>query len=113
MEIAKEVYREEFSHTEELCEPYATVIDIDHAKLPNAKEVDGWTSEQYISALRHDESDPGYNSSFRQLLHVGFKVASKMGQQYLCASANKEMVDKNVTPNLYERAAYQTNFCRR
>ena len=113
MEIAKEVYREEFSHTEELCEPYATVIDIDHAKLPNAKEVDGWTSEQYISALRHDESDPGYNSSFRQLLHVGFKVASKMGQKYLCASANKEMVDKNVTPNLYERAAYQTNFCRR
>jgi hypothetical protein len=104
LEIAKEVYREAFAHAEELCKPYATVIDIDYAKLPKPEEVDGWTNEQYTSALRHDQSNAAYNPSFRQLLHVGFKVASKMGERYLSAlEANEEIVAKNVTTNLYER----------
>jgi hypothetical protein len=104
LEIAKEVYREAFAHAEELCMPYATVIDIDYAKLPAPEAVDGWTSEQYTSALRHDQSNPAYNPSFRQLLHVGFKVAAKMGDRYLSAlEANEEIVARNVTTNLYDR----------
>ncbi len=104
LEIAKEVYREAFAHAEELCKPYATVIDIDYAKLPSPQVVDGWTSEQYTSALRHDQSNTAYNSSFRQLLHVGFKVAAKMGDRYISAlNANEEIVARNVTTNLYER----------
>jgi hypothetical protein len=104
LEIAKEVYREAFAHAEELCKPYAAVIDIDYAKLPNPEEVNGWTSEQYTSALRHDQCNAAYNPSFRQLLHVGFKVAAKMGERYLSAlDANEEIVAKNVTSNLYER----------
>ena len=59
--LAKEMYAEALAHREELCAPYATVIDIDPAKLPSADEVRGWTSEQYTSALRHVESDPAYN----------------------------------------------------
>ena len=51
------------------------------AKLPAPEEVNGWTSTQYTDALRHDQSNPAYNQSFRQLLHVGFKVAAKMGPQ--------------------------------
>ncbi|SEG65795.1 tagaturonate epimerase [Bryocella elongata] len=102
--IAKEVYAEAFAHAEELCKPYATVIDIDYAKLPSVEEVNGWTSEQYTSALRHDQSNPAYNSSFRQLLHVGFKVAAKMGDKYLKAlEANEDVVAKNVTTNIYDR----------
>jgi hypothetical protein len=59
---------------------------------------------QYTSALRHDQSNAAYNPSFRQLLHVGFKVAAKMGERYLRAlDANEEIVAKNVTTNLYER----------
>ncbi len=77
--LAKEVYAEALAHREELCGPYAAVIDIDPARLPSAAEVNGWTSEQYTSALRHVEDAPEYNSSLRQLLHVGFKVAAKMG----------------------------------
>src|SRR5262249_45392357 len=50
--LAKEIYAEALSHLEELCAPYATVIDIDPAKLPTADEVRKWTSEQYTSALR-------------------------------------------------------------
>ena len=104
LEIAKEVYREAFAHAEELCKPYATVIDIDYAKLPSPEVVDGWTSEQYTSALRHEQSNAAYNPSFRQLLHVGFKVAAKMGDRYLNAlDANEEIVARNVTTNLYER----------
>jgi hypothetical protein len=102
--LAKEVYAEALAHREELCAPYATVIDIDSAKLPSADAVRGWTSEQYTSALRHVESDPAYNPSVRQLLHVGFKVAAKMGPRYLeLLEANEAVIAKNVTENLYDR----------
>jgi hypothetical protein len=104
LEIAKEVYSEAYSHAEELTAPYATVIDIDPAKLPKPEEVNGWTSEQYTSALRHDQKNKAYNPSFRQLLHVGFKVAAKMGDRYIKAlEANEDVVARNVTDNLYER----------
>jgi hypothetical protein len=102
--LAKEVYREAYAHEEELCKPYATVIDIKHSELPTPDEVDGWTSEQFTGALRHDQKNPAYNASFRQLLHVGFKVAAKMGDKYLTAlEANEEVVAKNVTTNLWDR----------
>jgi hypothetical protein len=104
LEIAKEVYSEALSHMDELTGPYATVIDIDPKKLPTAAEVNGWTSEQYTSALRHDQSNKAYNQSFRQLLHVGFKVAAKLGDKYIKAlEANEDVVARNVTDNLYER----------
>ena len=102
--IAKEIYSEALSHKDELTGPYATVIDIDDAKLPSAAEVNGWTSKQYAAALRHDQKNPAYNPSFRQLLHVGFKIAAKMGPRYLEAlEANEDVVAKNVTANLWER----------
>jgi hypothetical protein len=102
--IAKEVYSEALAHKDELTAPYATVIDIDESKLPTAATVNAWTSEQYTSALRHDQKNAAYNPSFRQLLHVGFKIAAKMGPRYLDAlEANEAMVAKNVTANLWER----------
>jgi tagaturonate epimerase len=102
--LAKEIYGEAFAHSEELCAPYATVIDIDTSKLPSPAEVRGWTSEQYTSALRHVQSNPAYNSSLRQLLHVGFKVAAKMGSRYLdLLEANESVIARNVTENLYNR----------
>jgi tagaturonate epimerase len=104
LEIAKEVYREAYAHEEELRAPYATVIDIDDTKLPKPEVVDGWSGEQFTSALRHDQGNAAYNPSFRQLLHVGFKVAAKMGDRYLKAlEANEGIVAKNVTTNLFER----------
>ena len=104
LKLAKEVYAQALEHCEELCAPYATVIDIDAKKLPTAIEVNGWTSEQYTSALRHIEGAPAYNPSLRQLLHVGFKVAAKMGNRYLdLLKANEAVIQKNVTENLYDR----------
>ena len=102
--LAKEIYAEAFAHSAELCAPYATVIDIDPAKLPSPAEVNQWTSAQFTSALRHDPRSPAYNSSLRQLLHVGFKVAAKMGPRYLgLLEANEAVIAKNVTENLYAR----------
>jgi len=104
LKLAQEIYAEAFAHREELCGPYATVIDIDVAKLPAPEIVAGWTSEQYTSALRHVQADPAYNASLRQLLHVGFKVAAKMGPRYLnLLEANEAVIAKNVTENLYAR----------
>ena len=104
LELAKEVYREAYAHADELTAPYATVIDIDRAKLPTPEEVDKWTSEQYTSALRHDQKNPAYNPSFRQLLHVGFKVAAKMGERYTKElDQHEDVIAKNVTTNLWDR----------
>jgi hypothetical protein len=102
--LAKEIYAQAFEHCEELCAPYATVIDIDAAKLPAPATVAAWTSEQYTSALRHVPGNPAYNASLRQLLHVGFKVAAKMGPRYLgLLEANEAIIAKNVTENLFVR----------
>ena len=102
--LAKKIYAEALAHREELCAPYATVIDIDLARLPSPAEVSGWSSEQYTSALRHVRGAAAYNSSLRQLLHVGFKVAAKLGSRYLnLLEANEAVIAKNVTENLYDR----------
>jgi len=104
LELAKEVYAKAFENSEALCAPYATVIDIDPAQLPLPDEVSQWNASQYVSALRHDPNHPEFNSSFRQLLHVGYKIAAKMGDRYLnMLDQCEESISRNVTENLYER----------
>ena len=102
--IAKEVYVQALANMDALCEPYATVIDIDASQLPAAEEVEQWSSKQYADALRHDQANPAYNLHLRQLLHVGYKVAAKMGDRYYDALRTFESdVARNVTENLWER----------
>jgi hypothetical protein len=102
--LAKEIYAEALAHIDELCAPYATVIDIDRAKLPTAEQVNGWTSDQFVRAVRHNQADKQFNLNVRQLLHVGFKVAAKMGDRYLRQlEACEPSIAKNVTENLFER----------
>jgi tagaturonate epimerase len=104
LEIAKEIYAYAIEHVDEFCAPYASVIDIDKKKLPLASVVNAWNSKQFTDALRHDQKNPAYNPSFRQLLHVSFKVAAKKGDRYLNALKKHEaIVAKNVTENLFER----------
>lgn len=104
LSLAKEIYSDAFDHSAELCAPYATVIDINPAKLPAPATVAVWTPDQFTAALRHDQNSPAYNPSFRQLLHVGFKIAAKMGRRYLdLLEANEAVIAKNVTENLYAR----------
>ncbi len=100
----KEIYRSAFQQKETLCAPYATVIDIDFARLPNPDAVDSWTSACMVSAIRHDQSCAAYDPNVRQLLHIGFKLAAKMGPRYLNLLAEYEpIVSRNVTANLLDR----------
>lgn len=102
--LAKEIYAAAREHIDELCAPYATVIDIDRSKLPSADVVAKWTSEQYVNALQHEQSCREFNPHLRQLLHVGFKIAAKKGQRYLdLIRVNHAVVAKKVTGNLYDR----------
>jgi hypothetical protein len=102
--IAQDVYTQALSRIDELCGPYATVIDIDKTKLPDPNQVGRWTGEQFAGALRHDRRCPQYNPGFRQLLHVGYKVAAEMGPRFTEALGKHEaIIAENVTANIYER----------
>ena len=102
--IAKRVYAQAYARYDELSKPYATVIDISMSRLPAPAEVDAWDSAAYVSALRHDRKNPRYNPDLRQLLHIGFKVAAEMGDEYLDAlETYRESISRNVTANLFDR----------
>lgn len=102
--IAKEVYGAALGRFDELCGPYAEVINIDPAGLPSAEQVAHWDSATFVAALRHDQTSAGYNPNLRQLLHVGYKVAAEMGGRFLSAlDKHRECVARNVEANLYQR----------
>ena len=102
--MAKGLYAKALAKREALCAPYAAVIDVDVAALPSAAEVDSWSSEAYVAALRHDRADPAFNPSLRQLMHVAYKLAADEGDRYLgLLRENEAVVARNVTHNLFER----------
>jgi len=104
LEIAKTIYRRAYERKDELCAPYATVIDIKAEMLPSPDTVDGYSPEQFADALQHEQLNPAYNPSLRQLLHVGYKVASELNKDYTDALvANEKIVARCVTGNLYDR----------
>jgi tagaturonate epimerase len=66
--------------------------------------VDGWSSAEFVAALRHDPKCPAFNPALRQLIHVGYKIAAMMGDRYLDLLKSCEAtIAKNVTENLYDR----------
>ncbi|MGN6643909.1 MAG: tagaturonate epimerase family protein [Verrucomicrobiota bacterium] len=102
--LAKDIYAQALAHIDELCAPYATVIDIDRSKLPSAEITAQWSAAQFAAAVRHDQKSPEFNQHVRQLLHVGFKVAAKKGETYLkLVRASEPTIARNVTGNLFER----------
>ncbi len=102
--LAKDIYAEAIGNVDALCAPYAAVIDIDRNRLPSADEVKGWSSVQLVKAIQHVPDCPEYNQHMRQLLHVGYKIAAKMGQRYIdLLEGCEETIAKNVTLNLYDR----------
>jgi hypothetical protein len=104
LKMAQEIYEKAYARADELCKPYAAVIDIDRAKLPDPKTVRGWSGAQLAAALRHDQKNPAYNVSLRQLVHVGFKVAAEMGDTYYQALEKyADTIGRLVTENLLEK----------
>ena len=102
--LAKEIYGYALDHVDELCAPYASVIDIDRANLPPADTVNAWSGPRLAAAIRHVPGHPEFNANIRQLLHVSFKVAAKQGARYTdLLDANREVVARQVTENILER----------
>lgn len=104
IELVKDLYRQALARSDELCGPYASVIDIRPDALPAADAVSGWRGNELVDALRHDPACPRFNPDLRQLLHVAYKIAAEMGERYLGALDEFEaMVAANVTANIFER----------
>ena len=102
--IAKDVYRGSWGRFDELCAPYASVVDIDRAALPSPEAVARWDGEAFAAALRHDAACAAYNRHLRQLVHVGYKVAAELGDRFTAAlEKHAEVIAANVTGNLYQR----------
>ncbi|MCX7916159.1 MAG: tagaturonate epimerase family protein [Verrucomicrobiae bacterium] len=102
LRLAKEMYAAMFARREELAQPYRTVIEIDPKQLPDPATVNQWTSDQFVAALRHDPKNPRFNPHFRQLVHVGFKVAAERGREFRDAlTAHRALIAEWVTDNLY------------
>jgi hypothetical protein len=102
--LARHVYSQAYAKREALCAPYAAVIDIDAAQLPAPETVNGWDSDTFVRSLRHDRDCTLYNPHLRQLLHVGYKIAADMGQDYLQALTEHEaVIARNVTTNILDR----------
>lgn len=102
--LAVEIYGYALAHVDELCAPYASVIDIDPQKLPDSEEVASWDGPRMAAALRHIPTNPAFNAHMRQLLHVSFKVAAAAGDRYThLLKANADIVGNEVTENIYVR----------
>ncbi len=104
LELAKKIAIAALGRMEELCIPYATVIDINPAKLPSAEQIKSWSGTEYARALRHNTKDVLYNPDFRQLVHVSYKIAAEFGEEYYAAlRRNSDVIAGEVEENILYR----------
>jgi hypothetical protein len=104
LRLAQRMYGQMYQRLDELAQPYATVIEIDRRRLPAPHEVGSWTGAEFAAALRHDPREPRFNPHFRQLVHVGFRVAAEHGAEFLSAlQAHRGRIGELVTENLYAK----------
>ena len=104
LKLAKKIAIAALGRMKELCIPYATVIDINPAKLPSADQIASWSGEEYARALRHNPKDELYNPDFRQLIHVSYKIAAEFGEEYYSAlRRNSDVIATEVQENILDR----------
>jgi hypothetical protein len=102
--FVKDLWRQAAARREELCAPYAAVLDIDPSRLPAPAEVDSWDGPRFAAALRHDLGCPYYNPHFRQLLHVAFRIAAEAGNAFReLLGEHRATIAREVTLNLLDR----------
>jgi hypothetical protein len=104
LRIAKKIYVNSLARFDELTKPYETVLDINKSQLPQVEVVNIWTSGQFSRALTHDKDCPEYNPAFRQLMHVGYKIAVEIGNEFTGALKKyRDIIGKSVKNNILER----------
>ncbi|MCU0472622.1 MAG: tagaturonate epimerase family protein [Bacteroidales bacterium] len=104
LRFVKDIYIKSLEKTEELCAPYADVIDINISKLPSKEVISGWNSKKFAGALRNVPGNPDYNPNMRQLVHVAYKLAAlQMDEYFKLLEANENIVAECVYENMYDR----------
>jgi tagaturonate epimerase len=104
LEIAKTIYANSYARYDELTKPYVTVLDINELNLPDVDEVKRWSADEFSEALTHDQTNGNYNKDFRQLIHVGYKIAVELGDTFTDALERyKDVIGRNVKYNILER----------
>jgi len=104
LQMAKKIYSSAYERQDELCGPYATVIDIDPETLPKPEQVNLWDEEKFSNTLRNIPGHPDYHPGFRQLIHVGYKVAAELGSEFIeMTRRHSEIVGEQVMTNIYDR----------
>ena len=102
--LAKKIYCNALGRMEELTVPYATVIDVDVNALPSPEEVEKWDADTYARTMRHNQEDPLYNPSFRQLIHVSYKIAAELSDEFLPALEKyTDVIGDQITANIGDR----------
>jgi hypothetical protein len=104
LDFVKDMYYHSLEKIEELCAPYADVIDINISGLPRQAEVAKWSGKKMADSLRHVPGNKNYNSNMRQLIHVGYKLAAmNMKEYFKLLEANEKIVAECVYDNIYKR----------
>ena len=102
--FAKALYRAGYERYDEMAKPYLLVIDIDRKKLPTPDAVDAFTAEEYVETLRHDQSCKRFDINFRQLVHISFRVAAEMREQYQpLLLQHRSRIEACVSENILKR----------
>jgi hypothetical protein len=104
LDFVKEIYVKSHEKIDELCAPYADVIDINVDALPSGNEVMSWNGRKFASSLRHESENDDYNPNMRQLIHVAYKLAAeKMDIYFSLLEEHEEVVSECVFENIYNR----------
>ena len=102
--LVREMYGEALKRFDELCGPYASVIDIKRERLPSVETLNHCSGADIAAAIRHEPHSPKFNSDLRQLLHVGYKLASERKDRFnALLDKHAAFVGKHVTYNLFNR----------
>lgn len=100
----KHIYSLAYQRLDELCLPYIHVIQIDKSRLPAPAEVGSWSGEAFAGALCHNSRHPAFNPHFRQLFHVGYRVAAEMGPRFKdLLRRHPDVIGRNITHNIFHR----------
>jgi hypothetical protein len=112
LSIAKRIYADAYKRFDELCTPYANVVNIDKGRLPAPAVVSNWNSSDFVNTVRHNVScgvshppaDSRYDANVRQLLHLAYKIAAEMGTEFTGALERyHKFIGPKVTENIYKR----------
>lgn len=104
LEFVKTIYIKALEKIDELCAPYADVIDINTGMLPQSGIVTHWNSKKFADSLRHIPGNKDYNPNMRQLMHVAYKLAAdRSATWFRLLREHEEVVADCVFENIYKR----------